>query len=302
MPITYRKATHKDNFTAFSIFRKSIEDYGQRTGVMAITGGNDPEKMKQLWERRRLFWEHLTDSSDQYWLAEKDNGEAIGYARSILRDNHRELTEFFVVPDSQSAGVGKELISRAFPNDTPHRSIIATSDFRAMSRYLKAGVYPFVTEIYFERIPELVSVETDLAMETPNDAQSAIQIMSGIDLVILGHRRDVDHTFLMQDRTLYFYKRNGQVVGYGYIEKDYYGPFALLDNTDFPAVLAHAETQANLLGAGSVGFETPSINTIVVDYLMKRSYRLEGFMGSILSNKPFGKFENYLLTSPPWFL
>ena len=139
-------------------------------------------------------------------------------------------------------------------------------------------------------------------METPNDAQSAIQIMSGIDLVILGHRRDVDHTFLMQDRTLYFYKRNGQVVGYGYIEKDYYGPFALLDNTDFPAVLAHAETQANLLGAGSVGFETPSINTIVVDYLMKRSYRLEGFMGSILSNKPFGKFENYLLTSPPWFL
>ena len=302
MPITYRKATHKDNFTAFSIFRKSIEDYGQRTGVMAITGGNDPEKMKQLWERRRLFWEHLTDSSDQYWLAEKDNGEAIGYARSILRDNHRELTEFFVVPDSQSAGVGKELISRAFPNDTPHRSIIATSDFRAVLRYLKAGVKPFVTASYYERTPELVSVETDLAMETPNDAQSAIQIMSGIDLVILGHRRDVDHTFLMQDRTLYFYKRNGQVVGYGYIEKDYYGPFALLDNTDFPAVLAHAETQANLLGAGSVGFETPSINTIVVDYLMKRSYRLEGFMGSILSNKPFGKFENYLLTSPPWFL
>lgn len=302
MSITYRKATHQDNFTAFSIFRKSLEDYGQRTGVMAITGGNDPEKLKHLWERRRLFWEHLTDSSDQYWLAEKDNGEAVGYARSILRDNHRELTEFFVLPESQSAGVGKELLRRAFPNDTPHCSIIATSDFRAMSRYLKAGVYPFVSEIYFERVPELVSVETDLAMETPSDAHSAIQIMSGIDSVILGHRRDVDHTFLIQDRTLYFYRRKGQVVGYGYIEKDYYGPFALLKNSDFPAILAHAETQAHLLGAGSVGFETPSVNTIVVDYLVKRGYRLEGFMGSILSNKPFGKFENYLLTSPPWFL
>ncbi len=302
MHITYRKATHKDDFTTFSIFRKSLEDYGQRTGVMAITGGNDPEKMKQLWERRRLFWEHLTDSSDQYWLAEKDNGEAVGYARSIVRGNHRELTEFFVLPDSQSAGVGKELILRAFPNDTPHRSIVATSDFRAMSRYLKAGVYPFINEFYFERVPELVSVETDLTIEKPNDTHSAIQILGEIDLILLGHRRDTDHNFLTQDRTLYLYKRLGQVVGYGYIEKDYYGPFALLDNKDFPAVLAHAETQAHLLGAGSVGFETPSINTIVIDYLLKRSYRLEGFMGTILSNKPFGKFENYLLMSPPLFL
>lgn len=302
MAIVYRKATHKDDFTTFSIFRKSLEDYGQRTGVTAITGGNDPEKMKQLWERRRSLWEHLTDSSDQYWLAEKDKGEAIGYARSIVRGDHRELTEFFVLPGSQSAGVGKELLTRAFPNDTHHRSIVATSDTRALSRYLKAGVYPFINEFYFERVPELVSVESDLVMEKPNDAHSAIQILGDIDLIVLGHRRDVDHGFLMQDRTLYLYKRNGLVVGYGYIEKDYHGPFALLDDKDFPAVLAHAETQAHLLGAGSVGFETPSLNTTVIDYLLNRGYRLEGFMGTILSNKPFGKFENYLLMSPPLFL
>ena len=206
------------------------------------------------------------------------------------------------MPDSQSAGVGKELILRAFPNDTPYRSIIATSDFRAMSLYLKAGVYPFVTELYFERVPEPVFVETDLAIESPTNARSAVQTMGEIDLVILGHRRDIDHNFLVQDCALYFYKRNRRVVGYGYIERDYYGPFALLDNTDFPAVLAHAETLAHSIGAGSVGFETPSINTIAVDFLMKRGYRLEGFIGSIMSNKPFGKFENYLLSSPPYFL
>jgi hypothetical protein len=145
-------------------------------------------------------------------------------------------------------------------------------------------------------------VESDLVMEKPNDAHSAIQILGDIDLIVLGHRRDVDHGFLMQDRTLYLYKRNGLVVGYGYIEKDYHGPFALLDDKDFPAVLAHAETQAHLLGAGSVGFETPSLNTTVIDYLLNRGYRLEGFMGTILSNQPFGKFENYLLMSPPLFL
>src|SRR5689334_23265940 len=192
MPIMYRKATHKDDFTTFSIFRTSLEDYGQRTGVTAITGGNDPEKMKQLWERRRSFWEHLTDSSDQFWLAEKDDGETIGYARSIVRGDHRELTEFFVLPDNQSAGVGRELILRAFPNDTLHRSIVATADFRALSRYLKAGVYPLLSEMYFERVPEWVPLETDLAIEKPDDPGSAIPTLGEIDLIILGYRRDVD--------------------------------------------------------------------------------------------------------------
>jgi hypothetical protein len=111
MTVTYRNGTHADDFTTFSIFRRSLEDYGQRTGIMALTGGSDPEKLSQLWERRRLLWEHLTDSSDQFWLAENGAGEAIGYARSILREDHRELTEFFVLPGNQSAGVGKELLT-----------------------------------------------------------------------------------------------------------------------------------------------------------------------------------------------
>ncbi|MBC8335832.1 MAG: GNAT family N-acetyltransferase [Anaerolineales bacterium] len=229
-------------------------------------------------------------------------GEAIGYARSILRGDHRELTDFFVAPNSQSQGVGRELIKRVFPHDTHHRSIIATSDFRAMSRYLKEGVYPFVTELYFEREPEPLTVETDLVIETPGDTRSVIQIMGEIDLEILGHRRDIDHGYLVGDRTLYVYMRDSNVVGYGYIAKDYYGPFALLEQTDFPAVIAHAERKAYTLGAKSVGFETPTINTRAIDFLMKRGYRIKGFMGSIMSNKPFGKFENYILSSPPYFL
>jgi len=67
-------------------------------------------------------------------------------------------------------------------------------------------------------------------------------------------------------------------------------------------VLAHAETQAHRLGAETIGFETPTVNTIVIDYLMSRDYRIGGFITSILSDKPFGNFENYLLTSPPYFL
>lgn len=302
MPITYRKATPADNPTTFNIFQQSLEDFGRRAGVMAITGGWDPEKVKKLWDRRRLYWEHLTNTSDEYWLAENGRAEAIGYARSIVRGEHRELTDFFVLPGSQSAGVGKELIQRAFPQDTPHRSVIATPDARALARYLKAGVYPFLSELYFERKPEPVWVETDLTIAALNDLNAVIPALGDIDQAVLGYRRAVDHQFLYQDRTLFLYRRAGRSVGYGYIEKDYYGPFALLDNRDFPAVLAHAESQAHSLGASRVGFETPTLNTEAIYYLMKRGYRIEGFMGSIMSNKPFGNFANYILTSPPYFL
>ena len=303
MPISYRKATHEDNFATFNVFLKSIMDYSERAGVTGITGGLEPEKINSLWEkRRRPLWKHLSSTCDQYWLAENEQGEVIGYARSIVRGDHRELTEFFVMPGQQSAGVGRELITRAFPNDTPHRSIIATTDFRALARYLKTGVYPFATELYFERAPETVEYPSDIQFKTMDNPDAALQTTGEIDPVILGHRRDIDHRYLMQNRTLYHYERDGQVVGYGYISKDYFGPFALLDSKDFPAILAHAETQAHLLGAEAVGFETPTINTIAIDYLMSRGYRIEGFITSIMSDKPFGKLENYLLTSPPFFL
>ena len=302
MPITYHKASHDDNLATFKVFLKSIVDYSERSGMEGVTGGHDPDKIKALWELRRPLWEHLADTCDQYWVAVDETGEVIGYARSIVRGDHRELTEFFVLPGRQSAGVGRELIARAYPKDMPHRSIIATTDFRALARYLKAGVYPFITELYFEHTPEPVSFESELRFELANGTEVALQAAAEIDGQVLGFRRDADHFFLMQNRSLYLYKHNEQTVGYGYISKEYCGPFALLDNTHFSAVLAHAETQAHRLGAETVGFETPTVNTIVIDYLMSRGYRIGGFITSILSDKPFGNFENYLLTSPPYFL
>jgi GNAT superfamily N-acetyltransferase len=248
------------------------------------------------------LWNHLFETADQYWIAEEDR-KAVGYARSIVRGDVRELTEFFVLPENQTSGVGRELLKRAFPSDgIHHRVIVATSDFRALSRYLKAGVYPYVTEMYVERVPEPVHVDSDLEFTLMDSLQEALQATGGIDEAILGHRRDVDHAWLMKARACHFYRRDGQIVGYGYIHKDFYGPFAVLNDQDFPAVLAHAETRAHELGSEWIGLELPFVNRAATDYLMKRGYRLEGFFGSIMSDQPFGKFENYLLTSPPFFL
>ncbi|MBM4423672.1 MAG: GNAT family N-acetyltransferase [Chloroflexi bacterium] len=300
MPISLRPATPHDSPAVFDVFLQSINDLSQRLGVQAITDGNDPAVIASLWETRKPMWEHLARTAEQFWLAEED-GHTIGYARSILRDGCRELTEFFVLPGKQSAGVGRELLSRAFPRDgATHRVIIATTDPRAQALYLKTGVYARFPIYYFSRSPEPVSVCTDLAIEPLAESPETFTALTEIDLAILGHRRDIDHAWLMADRNGFLYRRNGKAVGYGYTGHRR-GPFAVLDADDFPAVLAHAETFTHSLGLSDFGMETPLINKAAVDYLLARGCKMDAFFAFFMSDHPFGKFENYILASPPFF-
>jgi GNAT superfamily N-acetyltransferase len=140
----------------FQVFTKAIVDLGERTNVMPITGGNDPEVLNSLWERRKSMFEFLAQDCAHFWVAEKD-GEIIAYARSIEHGGLLELTEFFVLPSQQSAGVGRELLSRAFPyGEERYRTIVATLDERALYRYMNAGVYARFPIKYFYRKAEKV--------------------------------------------------------------------------------------------------------------------------------------------------
>lgn len=300
MSLTFRPGTRDDSLTIFGIFEQSIMELGQRLGAMTISGGEDPAVLEQLWDYRGSLFEHLTRTAERFWVAEK-NGQVIGYARAILRDGVRELADFFILPSHQSAGVGRELLARAFPTEgATHRVIMATIDSRAMALYLKAGVYPRFPSYYFSRVPERVSVPTDLAFVPISTLPKAVDALGMIDLILLGHRRDVDHDWLRQDRQGYFYYRGGQPVGYGYVGQSS-GPFALLDSQDFPAVLAHAESEV-AASRREFGVEVPLINRDAVDYLLSRGFQMSEFFTFFASDVPFGTFERYIFTSPPFFL
>jgi hypothetical protein len=128
-----------------------------------------------------------------------------------------------------------------------------------------------------------------------------LDALGEIDQQVLGHRRDVDHAWLIGDRQGYLYTRNGSPVGYGYLGIKN-GPFALLDASDYPAVLAHAESQVAKIGVENLGLEVPMVNQVVVDYLLDRHFRVGSFITMMMTNKPFGNFEKYILTSPPFFM
>lgn len=297
---TFRPATVEDSFACYQVFRASIMDFGARTGVMAVTGGDDPAVLEKLWERRRGLFEHLARTAEQFWVAE--SGEQIlGYARSINRGGVRELTEFFVLPGQQSAGVGRELLARVFPREgAKHRLIIATTDVRAQARYLKAGVAPYFPLYNFSRAPQAPPLETDLEF-TPLTAES-LPALNQIDEALFGHAREVDHHFLMNDRHGYLYTRAGQAVGYGYVG-DMCGPLAVLCAEDLPAALAHAENEA-AAHAWPFSVEVPMVNRTAVAYLLARGCQIDSFIALVMAEAPpaWARFENYIFTSPPFFM
>jgi len=296
-----RPGTVADSYTVFSIFEHTLADLSQRLGSATPTSAADPAKLARMWKERRSLYQHLARTADEFWLAERD-GQVIGFARSILRDGIRQLTELFVLPGQQSAGVGRELMARAFPaQGATRRSIIATADFRAQALYLKSGVYPRVPVYYFGRQPEPVALPTDLTFEPLDVSLANLTVLGNLDRELLGFRRDVDHGWLLRDRQGYLYYRDGQPVGYGYIGRRN-GPFALLDAGDFPAVLAHAENIAATHNRSGFGVEVPMANQTAVDYLLTRGFKLDVFMAVMMSDQPFGSFENYIVTSPPFFI
>jgi GNAT superfamily N-acetyltransferase len=307
---TYRQATLEEARVLYDLFEVTVDDLSRRMGYQANSTADDPDP----WAVRRPLWEHLGRTGEPAWLALDDDGRPIGYARSILRDRDRELTEFFVLPGHQSAGVGRELLDRAFPAGAgaAHRSVIATGDPRALGRYLKTGLemrFPIVT---FMGAPTPETVPTDLALEPVEPSRSILAALDRVDRRVIGHRRPEDHRWLMDERQAVVARRDRRIVGYAYGGR-FQGPIAALDPADVPALLAWAESAAAIastdVGATAtgaagreIGFDVPLTNVVAVRHLLARGYRIDPFITYYLSDGPAGRFDRYVVTSPPLFI
>jgi GNAT superfamily N-acetyltransferase len=300
-PITYEQGYSSDNYDVFLLFEETLADFIQRLGYSGSTNWDDAQKLKSLWQLRQPLYDHIAQTSEHFWLARQD-GNIVGFARSVLRDGARELTEFFVKPGVQSGGVGRNLIERAFPtNGAEPRFIIASADFRAQALYLKSGVFPRFPIYYFGREPEQVPFESDLQFVPLASSPETLSALAAIDKEIIGFQRNVDQQWFIANRRGFLYVRDGRPVGYGYVGHNS-GPFALLDAADFPTVLAHAESTAQAEGQERFGMEVPMVNETAVSYLLSHNYKIDVFIAMFMSDRPFGSFDRYIITSPPFFV
>jgi hypothetical protein len=325
--VVFRPGTIADTPVVLEVFLESIVDLGHRLepppapspgSTPADAAAVEAAEIARFREERLPLFEHLARTAARCWIAEKD-GRAVAYARAIRRSGMDELTELFVRPATQSGGLGRELLARAFPAEgAGTRVIVASPDVRAQALYFRAGLVTRFPVAYFSRRPERVEPFPDLEFEAVVPGRESFEVLASIDAAVLGHRRDEDHLWLLRDKTGFFCVRDGRPVGYGYTGGGRCGPVAMLEEGDFPAALAHAETLASeqlarvaaARPAGAapltaedeeLGLDVPLPNRAAVAHLLARGFRMSPHHMLFLSDRPFGSFERYACMSPTFF-
>ena len=211
-----------------------------------------------------------------------------------------------MLAEAQGQGVGRALLQRAFPpTDVHHRSILATSDPAALSRYLRQG-FRSSTAIYaFEgdprrrlrRRPAGCSCGRSRSCRSRTGSPPSRRI-DGDDP---GSRRDEDHAWLGERGPGWLLMRDEVTVGYAYGGARQ-GPIATLDARDMPAAIGLVELDALRPGGEPVSLTVPLANVAATDYLLARRYRLDPFTMHLLEDQPVVAADRYIFTSPPFFL
>jgi GNAT superfamily N-acetyltransferase len=245
---------------------------------------------------------YLAHAAAEWWVAEDGAaGPLVGYARSIERGGLLELTEFFVEPNQQSKGLGRALLSRAFPAGRGEvRSIIATTDVRALARYYAADTTA--------RFPVLTLTGTPSAVEPPGTLEivqldpTVPDLLADVGIVehaVLGYPRSAaELRWILERREGYIYRRGSRPVGFAFVGKEGAGPIAALEADDLAAELLHIESRAHALGVDRLSLHVPGVNAVGVRHLVGRGFQIDAWVYLLMSNHPFGQFDRFMAFSP----
>ena len=296
---TLRRGTSADVRACNKLLWESATDLGHRHGT-PLKGSED-----EWWAGGEPLQRFLAEHAAEWWVAESPDGEQVGYARSIERGGLFELTELFVRPGEQSRGLGRELIERAFPVGRGEvRSIIATTDVRATSRYYAAGTvarFPYFT---LTGRPRSGADTGDLTVEAVGtDDPAALAAITDIERAVLEFPRGTDELrWLAANREGSLFLRAEAPIGFAFISKGGAGPVAALDPYDLPIILGHAEARAVALGVDELELEVPGINVAAMRHLLGRGFHIDPWINLLMSDRPFGQFDRFIGYSPPIFL
>lgn len=302
--VSLRPITPDDAPALYRVFRRAIGTLLER---YTEPWPPDLADIDATWPSWRGLYEHLQSSCDRAWIAERA-GLVLGYARSMRRGELRELTEFFMDPDAAGGGLGRQLLEAAFPAEAGvRRLIIATGDPSAQSRYVRHGFTTHAQLLEMDGDPRArpdLTPSTDL-LARPVDLADArdLEAIAGVDLAVLGHRRDADQAFYAGARSGRLFLRGGRVVGYGWMGERA-GPVAALEPADLVPMLAALEAIAVEQGRTALSWAVPGLALPAASWLLARGYRLFRMPVFLMSDGPDlpGRFDRYVVTVPPFFL
>jgi GNAT superfamily N-acetyltransferase len=294
--VTLRRATPDDTAACHRVMWHAITDLARRRG-MPMEGTAD-----DWWPSSEPQFRYLSHAAAEWWVAEDSaTGSIVGYARSIKRDGLVELTEFFVHPGQQPKGVGRALLARAFPPGRGEvRSIIATTDVRALGRYYAADTVPRFPLLTLTGAPaETGPIDGLEPVRLAGTPPSQLEDVAAIERAVLGYvRGEAELRWILERREGYLYRRAGDVVGFAFVGREGAGPIAALEPENLAVVLMHVEGRAHALGVPRLTLEVPGVNAIAVRHLVARGFQIDPWVNLLMSNRPFGQFDRFVAFSP----
>ena len=300
--LAIRRGTPDDAFATYQVLFAAVNDLASRINADPIPG--DAES---AYARGEALHRHMAESAAEFWVARHPTDGIVGYARSIEHGSFFELTEFFVLPAHQSSGVGRQLLERAFPEGRGDlRVIVASTDLRALARYIKAGMTArtvIVSVVGQPVAPENVPrQEGGLSVEPVPAGDPWLEEVRAIDCDAAGVDREGDLPWLATHREALLFRRGDEVVGYAFVAKGGVGPIAARDPATLPEILDEVLRRSAAAGTETVSFEAPMLNGTALRHLLARGLKLDPFLTLLLSNREFGRMDRYIAYSPPVFL
>jgi ribosomal protein S18 acetylase RimI-like enzyme len=292
--LNVRPFVRADRLSVYKLFREVIWDFMLAQGVVAA---EDKFDLDEYFDRQQNYYIHLETHASEDWVAEDNQNNIVGWARSIERDDHLQLTHFFVNTKTQGSGVGRALLDRAFPvGRGRQRSIIATTNPRALALYLRYGVsFQGMAFTLYGR-PQSRALDTNLDIEL---AESSIQTLNAVlntDSAILGYRRTAEIEFFMNNQPTFLFRRRGELVAYAFgYKKQTNGPAAALSNSDMPALLRQIEQSAVAEGVDSLELVIPAMVDNAVRWALESGYQMDPFHKLLLTSNPDMKLDRYLI-------
>jgi ribosomal protein S18 acetylase RimI-like enzyme len=271
------------------VFQRSATDLARRQG-------NTPPPPRLQDMTSALAHVQRTDP-EGFHVALKD-GKVVAFASTILRGKTHFLSMFWALPNVQSQGVGRRLLTRAFERPRPPasavRCVYASLDSRAQALYLKFGMRPRGMFYLIKGLPRRSprparAVELVPVGKSGGTSRPMLAVAARFDRVFRAARRDEDIRYIMglPGARFFLVLARGSIQGYAIItEKGRVGPACVLDPR-YSAGLAWA-------GKEAIFIVVPGVNAGALEEFFRAGLRVE-FFGAWMSAKPIGAFESYLL-------
>jgi len=295
MSIKYRKFDSKDRKPVYHMFRETLWDYMMQYGIVDI---DDTNEIDETFRQQKSLYVHLEQTAGEDWVAEDDARGLVGWARSVERDGHLQLTHFFVRTNVQGGGVGRALLDLAFPlGRGRQRSIVATTNPRALSLYLRYDVSFRGMAFIFEGKPQIRKFDSDLGVERAEASSKTLESISTIDAQVLGYSRLIDLEFFMNHQPTFLFRRNGRLVAYAFgCSGNSAGPAAALDPEDLPTLLYQIESNAHQAELDSLSFMIPALAKHAVSWALTSGYRIDPFYTVLLAKNSSMNLDRFIMT------